>query len=399
MTLFTLKYTPLTTSEVIGQEKALIKLKSFVTNYKTQKKKAAFVYGALGTGKTSSIYALAKELNYDIVEINSSDARNKDAMQSFLSSTLGQMSLFMRPKIILIDEVDNLSGRYDRGGINILAKALAKAKFPVILTANDPFNSKHKALCKLSEMIEFEKVDYKIIFDHLKKICGIENINFEEKALKSIARQCDGDVRSALIDINTLYPLGDITYDSLSGLSNRKRTDTIFHALNIIFKANSAQVAQTAFETTDVNPDEILLWLDQNMPKEYTDPRALAKAYEHMSRADIFKRRIMRRQHWRYLVYVFDLLSVGVSLSKIEKNTRFIDYKRSTRPLMMWMSKNKLLKKREIASKLAQATHTSSKVAFKQVHFLQHIFRHSKDSLISKELDLTDEQSAWLKKS
>ena len=177
MTLFTLTYKPKTTQDIIGQDKAIAQLKNFITNYKTQKKNAALVYGALGTGKTSSIYALATELGYDLIEINSSDARNKDAMDTFLKSTLGQQSLFMRPKIILIDEVDNLSGRYDRGGATIIAKALEKATFPVILTANDPFNSKLKALCKQSIMIEFGKVDYKTIFDHLKKICGIENIN------------------------------------------------------------------------------------------------------------------------------------------------------------------------------------------------------------------------------
>ncbi len=398
MSLLTLKYTPKTSQDIIGQEDNIAKLKHFITNYKTIKKNAVFVYGPLGTGKTSAIHALAQELNYDLLELNSSDARNKDAMNSFLKSSLGQQSLFMRPKIILIDEVDNFSGRKDRGGLALLAKSLEKSSFPVIVTANDPFESKFKALRKVSLMVEFEKVSHAEIFLHLQMICQKEGIEAEEKALKSIARQCDGDVRAALIDLTTLAAAGTVTYDELKHLSDRKRTETIFHALNIIFKATSSEVAKTAFQTTDLKADEVLLWLDENVPKEYTTAKALAKSYEMIARADIFKRRIMRRQHWRYLVYVFDLLSVGVSMSKEKKSPTFVEYKRPSRLLKMWMAKNKLAKRREIAAKLADATHTSTRVAFKQIPYLQHIFKHSDNQKLAQELNLTSEEVAWLKR-
>ena len=95
MSLFTLKYAPKSSEQVFGQQKAVTELKDFIVNYKQKKNKAALLLGPIGNGKTSSVYALTNELNYDILEINSSDLRNADSIKTFLGSALGQQSLFM----------------------------------------------------------------------------------------------------------------------------------------------------------------------------------------------------------------------------------------------------------------------------------------------------------------
>src|SRR3989339_135301 len=146
--LFTIKYAPQNSSQIVGQQKVIMELKDFIQNYRKQKKKAALLYGPIGTGKTSSVYALAQELQFDLLELNSSDLRNEKEMGSFLNSALGQHSLFFRPKIILVDEIDNVSGVKDRGAVSAVVKAIEKSSFPVILTANDPFDSKFKSLQK-----------------------------------------------------------------------------------------------------------------------------------------------------------------------------------------------------------------------------------------------------------
>ena len=126
MPLFTVKYAPKTTVEVIGQSLAVSQLKNFVLNYKQQKQKAALLYGPIGVGKTCSVHALAEELGYDLLELNSSDFRDEASVTSFLSAALGQQSLFFTPKMILIDEIDNISGREDRGCIGAVVKGLEK---------------------------------------------------------------------------------------------------------------------------------------------------------------------------------------------------------------------------------------------------------------------------------
>ena len=412
MTLFTIKYAPQNSSQIIGQDIALAQLKDFLMNYDKNKsgnyskkngkqaQKAVLLYGPIGTGKTSSVYAIAKELKYDLLEINSSDLRNDENMSSFLSASLGQQSLFFQPKIILIDEIDNISGTKDRGCVPALVKALEKATFPVIITANDPFESKFKELTKLSLMLEYQKVPHKIIAAHLQAICEQEKIFYEEKALNSLARQVDGDLRGDLIDLQVCSTDNNFTFEKVSSLSDRKRTESIINALTLIFKSSNVNNALPALENVDLETNEIFLWLDENLPKEYTNPKALAKAYELFSRADVFNGRIKSQQHWRFLVYINDLLTAGISSAKEERNTEMIEYKPTMRLLRIWQAKMKMGHKKEIAAKLAKVTHTSEKAAREQIPYFQMLFKgkNFQPAEIVKELDLSEEEVEWLKK-
>jgi replication factor C large subunit len=398
MTLFTTKYTPQNETQVFGQQKAVAELKDFIVNYKTKRQKAALIYGPIGNGKTSSVYALAKQLDYDLLEINSSDLRNQANMGSFLNSAIGQQSLFFKPKLILIDEIDNISGVKDRGCIQALTKAIEKSTFPVILTANDPYNSKFKALRKACQMIEFHKLEYRTIANVLTDVCKKEKIEFEEKAINSLARQVDGDLRGALIDLQISSLDKSFMFADTSKLSDRKRTDSIINALRIIFKSSSVENALPALNDLDIKMDEIFLWMDANLPKEYLDARSLAKAYEHLARADQFRGRIRKQQHWRFIVYIYSLLTAGISSAKTERNPLFVPYKPTMRLLRIWQAKMKFAKKKDIAEKLAMATHTSKKVALQQIPYFQEMFKHGDCSAIANELDLSKEEVEWMKK-
>ena len=201
MTLFKVKYAPKNSSQVFGQEKAVAELKDYIVNYKTKKHRAVLLHGPIGNGKTSSVYAIANELKYDLLEINSSDLRDAESIKSFLGSALGQQSLFFTPKIILIDEIDNVSGRNDRGCVPALLTAMEKSSFPLILTVNDAYDPKLKALVKACQKIEYPQLDYKIIHHVLQRVAEQEKIKCEPKALSALARQADGDLRAALIDL------------------------------------------------------------------------------------------------------------------------------------------------------------------------------------------------------
>ncbi len=397
MTLFTIKYAPQNTAQIFGQPLAISQLKEFVLNHKKQKQKAALLYGPIGVGKTASVYALAKELNYDILELNSSDLRDEDSMKSFLGSALGQQSLFFTPKIILIDEIDNISGREDRGCIPALVAAIEKANFPVVMTANDPFDSKFKPLQKASLMIEFQPLQYKTIAHAVQWVCEQEKIMFEEKTVNTLARQVDGDMRAALIDLQGSVRDGALAYDVIVNLSNRKRAESILQALAIIFKSSAAENCVHILDDVDMDMNEVMLWLDENLPLEYTSASALAKAYEALARADVFTKRIKKQQYWRLLVYVSNLLTVGISSAKTEKNSNFVAYKPTSRILKIWMANQRLAKKKQIAEKWAKATHTSKKVAMGQMPYVQAMFQKKVDFGVVKEVELNEEEVEWLR--
>lgn len=397
MTLFTIKYAPKNSSQVFGQQMAVSQLRDFIVNYTSQKRRAALLAGPIGCGKTSSVYALAAELGYDLLEINSSDLRDENEIKSFLGAALGQQSLFFTPKIILIDEVDNVSGKLDRGCIQAIVSMVEKAKFPVILTANDVADSKFKALVKASLTIEFHTLEYRTIAHALQWVCEQEEIKTEEKAVNSLARQVDGDMRAALIDLQICSFDKHFLFERVASLSERKRTESILNALSIIFKSSSAVNALPVLDDLDVDINDVFLWIDHNLPSEYKTAGALSRAYEALSRADVFQSRIRRQQHWRFLVYVSNLLTAGVSSAKDVRNAEFIRYKPTMRILRLWQAKMKHAHRKEIAAKLAFKTHSSAKAAFSQALYLKTMIKSPSGAAIARELDLSDEEVTWLK--
>ena len=88
MKSFLEKYKP-QKSEEIPQEINL--LKELIKN-----KKHSLIFGPTGTGKTSSIYLIAKELDYETIEVNASDFRTKDQIESVIGSASRQQSLFQK---------------------------------------------------------------------------------------------------------------------------------------------------------------------------------------------------------------------------------------------------------------------------------------------------------------
>jgi replication factor C large subunit len=392
--MLTIKYAPQRIDQIIGQDDVVRKLKSFVENYKNQPFKAAILYGATGVGKTCSVYALAQELDYEVLEINSSDLRNKDQMESFLGSALGQQSLFFRPKLILIDEIDNLSGTRDRGAVQAIISAIENSTFPIILTVNDFYESKIKSLTKKTLNLSYLQPDYKEIVPFLEKVCQQEGIEYEQKALNSLARQCNGDIRSVLIDLQCCTYTKKLTFEDVNNLSDRKREENILDALRIIFKSSSVENSLNAFDNVDLDIREIFSWLDQNLPLEYTDAQSLYNAYEMVSRADIFNKRIMRWQHWRFLVYINNFLTAGISQAKVCRNNNFVKYSPSMRGLKIWQANMRNAKKEAIAEKLALVTHTSKKVALEQVEYLKKMYEGGSNF---KELELTKDEEDWLR--
>ncbi|MCX8147327.1 MAG: replication factor C large subunit, partial [Candidatus Woesearchaeota archaeon] len=158
-------------------------------------------------------------------------------------------------------------------------------------------------------------------------------------------------------------------------------------------------IAISSLENIQEEPDEIILWIDENLPYEYEKPEDLARAYDYISKADIMRRRIKRWQHWRFLVYINAYLSGGIAVSKDEKYRKVVEYGQTKRLLKIWMANQKYLRRKAIAEKIAEKTHTSTKRALQDtLPYIQQIFKKNKHmgKSIADDLELSEEEAEWL---
>jgi replication factor C large subunit len=386
----------------VPQPEGIIKLSQFVNTFSKQKKKAMLLYGPSGTGKSCSVHALARDLNLEIIEVNASDVRNEEQINERIGNAMKQRSLFYSGKLILVDEIDGVSGKDDRGGVPALVDIISKTTFPIILTAQDPWDKKFSTLRSKAVMVEFPALSADSIVSALQDICAKEKVSADPLALKAIARRSGGDLRSAINDVQMLSEGSrKLTQESLAALGERNKLEQIETALVKVFKNSDPELALGAFDQTDTDVDEIFLWLDHNLAHEYENPADRARAYDILSRADVFRGRIRRQQHWRFLSHIFELLTAGIAVAKDAKSKNPPKYERSSRILKIWMSNMKYAKRKAIAQKIADATHSSSKTALHHtLPALQVVLKNSPEQAqkLVEELDIDEEEIEWLKK-
>lgn len=377
-------------ADVKGQDLAIDKVKLFLKNF--PRNKAVILFGPPGVGKTSLAYAVAYELDAEILELNASDLRNKQKIAEIVGPASQQRSLFKKNKIILVDEVDGISSS-ERGGLPELIKLIDDTKFPLIITANDIWNKKFNILRKKSEMVQLKDLNYKIIEDILKKICEKENCAAASDIITTISIRARGDIRAAINDLQTLAKTGD--KELIKEFGERNKEQSIFTALQYVFK-NAKLDAKMISIYDDVNMpiDEIFLWVEENIPYEYKGEE-LAKAYDALSRADVFRGRIYRQQHWRFLVYENFLLSGGIAGVKKYNRTGYTNYKKPSRILKIWLQNQRNAKKKTISQKYAKFTHISTKQIMKDFLLIKQILKNQK---IRDELKLNQEEREYLDK-
>ncbi len=376
------KHKPKSFNDIVGQEN-LGKLRYSIVN-----KEAIILSGGTGTGKTSAVYAIANDIGHEVVEVNASDIRNKEGINSVIGNAMKQQSLFSKGKIILVDEIDGLSGMKDRGGVQALSALLSDSKFPIVMTTNDAWSDKLRSIRKKCSLIEFKELKEFDIVKVLQKILSIEEINYDSQILKEIAMNSGGDLRGAINDLQVLSA-GSKMLDKIEGVSLREKKKIIFEVLEKVFRSQSILNVLGCLRETDVNLDEFFLWLDENLPKEFFG-NDLVSAYEKLSRSDVFNGRI-RKQRWRLLVYRDNLMTCGVNASKSSVSNRFVGYKRSGRLLKIWWANRKNSCKKSIIEKMS--CHVSKKKFSKEVlPYMKIICRNS-----GNDFGLENEEVEWLK--
>ena len=195
------KYRPVNFDDVVGQEIITNTLKNAIKNNKLAQ--ALLFTGPRGVGKTSCARIVAREINnfeidddntYNIFELDAASNNGVEGIRNLIDQTRIPPQIG-KYKVYIIDEVHMLSS----GAFNAFLKTLEEppAHCIFILATTE----KHKIIPTIlsrCQIYNFKRISTEHIITHLKEICKIEEIKYEDDALIQIASKCDGAMRDAL---------------------------------------------------------------------------------------------------------------------------------------------------------------------------------------------------------
>ena len=400
---WTEKYRPTSLNGIVGNERSITELRKWANSWNNgiPKKRAVILSGKPGTGKTSSAIALAHDLGWVFIELNTSDARNAVKIKNVATSgsineTFDNSGNFINSKsggrkLIILDEADNLyeksavdnkSGNdlSDRGGKKAIVETIKTTSQPIILIVNNYYNlikGSGDALKKMCLLIRFYDPYPSVVFSLLRRICFNEHLNVDQNVLHAISDRCKGDIRSAVNDLQSIcLDKKHVDMQSLDVLGYRDREKIIFNALREIFKTKDIQSIRKSILNLDEDPNSVILWINENMPSEYRDFNDLVNGYDALSKADVFLGRTHRRQNYALWSYASDFMNGGVAVAK----TRIYQNEKYNFPT--WLRNLKSSKPTRdacdsIAKKISKTCHSSSgKSKYFLLTYFVHMFRN-----------------------
>lgn len=378
---WTEKYKPKSLSEVVGNHDVISIFKGWVKSWLTGKpnQRAAFLYGPSGVGKTVTVEALANDLGLELIEKNASDYRTKERISKFAGLASQYSSFSGRKRIILLDEMDGIYGTVDRGAIPAISKIISNTRCPIVLIANNLWDKRFLAFRDKKRVLhlEFKKVPAREMFRHLERIVRGEGVRTDEDALKFIIQRSQGDVRSAVNDLQA-FAQGrkNLTFEDVSWLAYRDRKEVIFTVLRQVLYGKSCNAAKQAVAMADVDLDTLFEWIYENTPYHFNVKSELASAMEHLAIADLFRARIQKTQNWKLMRYVIDFMTAGVAMARQKsKPSGWVPFRFPQRIRTLSTSRAERRKKDEIGKKIKQRMHVSVAVAKKDIlPFLKVIF-------------------------
>ncbi|CAL4324857.1 DNA polymerase III subunit tau, partial [isoform gamma] [Buchnera aphidicola (Eriosoma grossulariae)] len=210
------KWRPQNLDQIAGQKNIIQAIKnSFILN---RIHHAWLLYGMRGTGKTSIARILAKILNcknknneiacrictnckniekgtfLDLIEVDAASRTKVEDMKDLLKN-IQYLPIEGQLKIYLIDEVHMLSRHSFNALLNYIEEPPIHVKF-ILATTN--IEKVPKTIISRCLQLNLKPIKELEIIDKIKYILKKEKINFEEHAIKYIARVSEGSLRDAL---------------------------------------------------------------------------------------------------------------------------------------------------------------------------------------------------------
>ena len=211
-------------NSLLNRNEEVNKIKTILRDFEENKnnlllKRGIYIHGEPGSGKTTFIVNILKELNYDMIKYDAGDIRNKTIIDTITKHNMADrnvMSMYhkkIKRIVILMDEIDGMNNG-DKGGINSLIKIIRPKKTkkqrleettlnPIICIGNYHFDKKIKELMKVCHVIELKTPTKQQVKTIIETIVPNFNVLNKEETKLNIINYIQGDLRK----LNVIYNL------------------------------------------------------------------------------------------------------------------------------------------------------------------------------------------------